>query len=231
MTNNTLFAYIVGFIAIILVIILPIIRKYKRKKQLAYIENYTFPNKISTELQKRYPNLVDRDIEKVLKGLREYFIISRISGHSEIIAMPSQVVDMAWHEFILFTKAYADFCHKAFGKFHHHIPAEAMKSKTDAQYSLRLAWEYACKRENIYKHNPKKLPLLFVIDKSLHIEDGFFYTLFCKKNSDEYCVKNIGSTGKGGCGGSGGCGGGAGCGGHSGDGGCGGGGCGGGCGG
>ena len=167
------------------------------------------------------------DVQKVLKGLRDYFYISKISDSDEIVGMPSLVVDVAWHEFILFTKEYAHFCQKAFGKFHHHIPAEAMESKNDAQFSIRVAWRHACKKEYIYMPDPKRLPLLFAIDTTLKIEDGFHYTLNCKEDSDAYCVKNIGSTGKGGCGGSG-CGGG-GCGGHSG---CSGGsGCGGGCGG
>jgi hypothetical protein len=37
---------------------------------------------------------------------------------------PSHKVDMAWHEFILFTKAYADFCTTHFGRFIHHYPSE-----------------------------------------------------------------------------------------------------------
>jgi hypothetical protein len=35
---------------------------------------------------------------------------------------PSNLVDLAWHEFILFTKYYADFCQKHFGGFIHHHP-------------------------------------------------------------------------------------------------------------
>lgn len=37
---------------------------------------------------------------------------------------PSQIVDLAWHEFILFTKAYSDFCVLHFGRFIHHYPGE-----------------------------------------------------------------------------------------------------------
>lgn len=35
---------------------------------------------------------------------------------------PSHIVDMAWHEFILFTKYYAAFCESNFGRFVHHHP-------------------------------------------------------------------------------------------------------------
>lgn len=35
---------------------------------------------------------------------------------------PPELIDEAWHNFILFTKDYADFCRKYFGKFIHHFP-------------------------------------------------------------------------------------------------------------
>ena len=214
------------FISLLLIVYYFIKRNFRKKResQFKYIENYSFPSKVGLHVKKAYPHLSDMDIQTVLKGLRDYFYISKMSANDEIVGMPSQVVDVAWHEFILFTKEYAHFCQNAFGKFHHHIPAEAMKSKNDAQFSIRVAWRYACKKEYIYIPDPKKLPLLFAMDSMLKIEDGFHYTLNCKENGDAYCVKNIGSTGKNGCGG--GCGGG-GCSGHVIDGG----GCGGGCGG
>jgi len=226
--SNTNIAVLISLLLIVYYFVKRNFRK-KKEAQFKYIKNYKFPTKVGLEVKKAYPHLSDKDILKVLEGLKNYFTISKMSANDEIVGMPSQVVDVAWHEFILFTKEYENFCQKAFGKFHHHIPAEAMKSEENAQYAIRVAWKYACKKEYIYMNDPKKLPLLFAIDKSLKIDDGFFYTLNCHQNPDEFCVKNIGSTGKNGCGG--GCVGGAGCGGHVGDGGGGGGGCGGGCGG
>ena len=35
---------------------------------------------------------------------------------------PSKLVDSAWHEFILHTKQYYEYCHNRFGKFIHHVP-------------------------------------------------------------------------------------------------------------
>ncbi len=52
--------------------------------------------------------------------------------------MPSQVVDDAWHEFILFTRAYQQYCNKALGRYLHHTPAEAMDSPTIAQEGNKL---------------------------------------------------------------------------------------------
>ena len=41
--------------------------------------------------------------------------------HKERIT-PTKIIDDAWHEFILFTRMYADFCEKTFGRFIHHTP-------------------------------------------------------------------------------------------------------------
>ena len=38
---------------------------------------------------------------------------------------PSHRVDLAWHELILFTFVYHEFCHQQFGKFVHHHPGDS----------------------------------------------------------------------------------------------------------
>jgi hypothetical protein len=35
---------------------------------------------------------------------------------------PPPEIDTAWHEFLMFTSQYADFCYKYFGRFIHHVP-------------------------------------------------------------------------------------------------------------
>ncbi|CAL2075608.1 hypothetical protein [Tenacibaculum sp. 190524A02b] len=37
---------------------------------------------------------------------------------------PSLLVDLAWHEFILFTRYYQEFCLKHYQRFIHHTPSE-----------------------------------------------------------------------------------------------------------
>ena len=66
-----------------------------------------------------------------------------------MVAMPSQAVDDAWHEFILFTRHYERFCRNAFGRFLHHTPAEAMNSPTQASDGIKRAWRLACAHEGI----------------------------------------------------------------------------------
>jgi len=52
---------------------------------------------------------------------------------------PSARVDVAWHEFILFTRTYASFCARNYGKMIHHEPSDDQPQNT-RQYreTLRL---------------------------------------------------------------------------------------------
>lgn len=45
-----------------------------------------------------------------------------LSSAASSCRVPSKEVDEAWHEFILFTRQYADYCIKKFGRFIHHVP-------------------------------------------------------------------------------------------------------------
>ena len=38
---------------------------------------------------------------------------------------PSKKVDKAWHEFLLFTREYEEFCRERYGSFIHHDPSES----------------------------------------------------------------------------------------------------------
>lgn len=177
-------------------------------KRESYINNYIFPLTIKKKLLEKYPHLSDNDLYKVMTGLRQYFHICNMARH-RFVSMPSQVVDVAWHEFILFTANYAEFCNKAFGRFLHHSPAETMQQTTIAQDGIKRAWKLCCVRQKIDPKAPLVLPLLFALDSQLNISDGFFYTLDCTKNiaaananGDTYCASHIGCGGGSSCGGS-----------------------------
>ena len=168
-------------------------KKNSLEKKSDFINTYPFPSRVYTTLQKTYPHLVEEEIEEIIQGLRDYFYICT-KANKKMVSMPSQAVDEAWHAFILFTKLYESFCQKAFGKFLHHHPAEAMKTPTDAQKGIQLAWRIACQKENISYYAPLKLPNLFSIDSRLKIENGFTYSLNCTKeenNTNIYCATHI----------------------------------------
>ena len=202
-------------------------RSSAKKKQLAFIQDYPFSPSLSIKLTEKYPHLTAENTSLVFDALRDYFLFCN-RAQKRMVSMPSQVVDVAWHEFILFTRDYERFCNYAFKRFLHHTPTEAMKTKTLAQDGIKRAWKFACAKENIDPKRPHRLPLIFAIDSLLRIEDGFKYSLNCSnKNSpdygDGYCASHIGcgggcsgssaSCGADGCGGDGcvgGCGGGCG---------------------
>ncbi|TXS92911.1 hypothetical protein FV139_13190 [Parahaliea maris] len=177
------------------------------------IDTYRFPPSIAEKVIKAYPHLGPADAELVMMGLREYFQVTNVAG-KRMVAMPSQVVDVAWHEFILFTRQYQHFCSKALGRFLHHPPAEAMVTPTSAQTGIKTAWRASCHREGIKPDSPTRLPLLFKLDSQLNIPDGFRYSINClAEGRNDYCAGHIGcSSGcAGGCSGdSSGCGGGCG---------------------
>ena len=174
--------------------------KNRKQKQLSFIENYQFPQAILDRAKQKHDYLSDKDMQKVAQATKDYFYICN-QAKGKMVSMPSEIVDVLWHEFILFTRAYESFCKKGIGRFLHHVPTEAMTSKTSAQEGIKRAWRLSCAKENIHPKRPDKLPLLFVIDKVLEIKGGFNYDLRCKAkpyNSNSgsscggYCATDIG---------------------------------------
>lgn len=177
--------------------------KGKQSRQLDFIDYYQFPSSLTRKISTQYPHLSQNDIDLVFDALRDYFHLCNQAKY-RTVSMPSQVVDVAWHEFILYTRNYQYFCKKALGRFLHHTPAEVMRTPTQAQAGIKRAWRLACIKENINPNAPLYLPLLFAIDSRLNIEDGFRYSLNCQDRSSPdygsgYCAAHIGCAS--GCGG------------------------------
>ena len=176
-------------------------KKEQQKRQLRFIENYKFSPILIKRVQAQHDYLTNADMKKVVEATRDYFYICN-QAKAKMVAMPSEIVDVLWHEFILFTREYQLFCKKGIGRFLHHTPTEAMKTPTSAQEGIKRAWRLACAKEGINPKHPTKLPLLFAIDKELKIKGGFSYQLNCKgspmgSNSTScggYCATDIGCT-------------------------------------
>jgi hypothetical protein len=173
-----------------------IIARVSKSRRLAYIRSYAFHKAIRDRISDKHPQLNAEQAHLVFRALRDYFWMCN-KANRKMVAMPSQVVDDAWHEFILFTRSYKVFCHRALGRFLHHTPTEAMSSPTLAQEGIKRAWRLACAKEGIDPGNPDKLPLIFAIDSMLDIANGFKYVLNCRdKNSpaygEGYCAGHIG---------------------------------------
>lgn len=137
------------------------------------------PRFLRQKLLVSYPHLTQRDAELVERGLRQFFIACQRSRR-RFVAMPSQVVDSMWHEFILHTSAYREWCDLVVGRFIDHVPAEVLGRKASTNDGLRRAWFWACRDESIDPKKPSRLPLLFALDAKFAIPGGFAYVADCR---------------------------------------------------
>lgn len=167
----------VALVAILLSRFVAYLRRLKRDR---FIRNFAFPKGLLNKLAARRPNLDLKQRSLVAQGLRQFFLAYLHSGQ-KYVAMPSQVTDDLWHEFILYTKNYQQFCHHAFGNFLHHTPAVMLGPARADNEGLRRCWWYVCKDENINPVKPLRLPLLFALDEKLGIGDGFRYAANCER--------------------------------------------------
>jgi len=73
------------------------------------------------------------DVDAAILELRRFFAVSFILN--EPTPMLSSVVDQAWHQFILFSKRYFDFCRDIFsGGYLHHTPlVRSEENQSDLQ--------------------------------------------------------------------------------------------------
>lgn len=185
------------------------LRRARYRRRQAYIRRYVFPPGLYEKVMRRHPQLRLADMEVVILGLRQFFMAHLRSGR-QFVSMPSQIADEVWHEFILYTRHYQQFCDSAFGGFMHHTPAVALGGSQQGDAGLRRCWRHVCQEENIDPATPSRLPLLFALDARFAIANGFTYVPDCggvrregRQASDGtvYCGGDLSSPGSG-CGGS-----------------------------
>jgi len=169
------------FVAVVAALLgLHVWKSWRQLARAEFIRSYTFPRGLLDKLRTRRPDLDLKEMQLVGRALRQFFLAHLLSGR-KFVSMPSQVTDDLWHEFILYTRNYDEFCRRAFGRFMHHTPAVVLGADRQNNSGLRRAWWYACKQENINPSAATRLPLLFAIDAKLGIKDGFVYAPDCKE--------------------------------------------------
>ena len=84
---------------------------------------------LATELMQQHPALQQKiiaatqlDASQATHMLREVLRFLHLISNCDGPLTPPLVLDLAWHEFILFTRAYSAYCQKHFGRFIHHTP-------------------------------------------------------------------------------------------------------------
>ncbi|RJQ14558.1 hypothetical protein C4553_00590 [Candidatus Parcubacteria bacterium] len=64
-------------------------------------------------------NLNQEEAVSLFEDMKRFLFLC---GAEDRPLAPPELIDEAWHNFILFTKDYARFCQEQFGKFIHHLP-------------------------------------------------------------------------------------------------------------
>lgn len=161
------------------------ISRFKREH---FIRTFVFPRRLFDELHAHHPALDEKAQFLVARALRIFFL-AHLRARDQVIGMPSKAADALWHTFILDTKAYTQFCHEAFGKYFHHIPAASMHKGIYADEALQRTWRLACLEENIDPKAATRLPLLFALDTKLAFPNGNTFSLEGKRKegSDSGC--------------------------------------------
>ena len=195
---------------VIAVVLNGALKAWQESARRQFVREARLPPFLLEKLREIYPQLQPRDAELVVRGLRQFFMAHLRSGRA-FVGMPSKLVDAAWHEFILHTQAYQQWCRYAFGGMLHHTPAEVLGRSAQRNDGLRRTWYWACKEESIDERRPSRLPLLFALDGKFGIEGGFRYLPDCRDidraaGSDAHCGTSFSdaSSGSGDAGGFGG---------------------------
>jgi hypothetical protein len=162
-------------VAALFVVVLTFLQAYARQRFVRYS---SLPVLLKRKLRQELPHLGVKQSDLVEQGLRQFFLAYLFSG-GKFVAMPSKAVDSMWHNFILDTRAYQQWCRLAFGKLLHHTPAEALGASAERNDGLRRVWFYACREEGIDPRNATRLPLLFALDAKLQVPGGFSYVPDC----------------------------------------------------
>lgn len=124
--------------------------------------DYSFINKLMEN------NLWDEEFaERVIMEYKKFMYL--ICTKTE--AAPCYLVDQVWHQHILYTKDYADFCQKFYGGFIHHNPDRYKNAssglyeqtllnyqKTFDQYPPKDIWDYWGKHVTVNIDNHYVIP-------------------------------------------------------------------------
>jgi len=138
-------------------------KTFTRNRRRKFIESYAYAPDFISKLQ---GELGDRaTVLRALEGLDAWFVAC-LYAEDRMIGMPSKIVDVAWHEFILRTREYTTFCQRAFGAYLHHTPDSTMRIAATSLLPATL--------EIVERH---AIPMvLFTADEDSGYRDGHIYS-------------------------------------------------------
>lgn len=163
----------------------------------AFVRSYQFPAGLFEKALEHRGPVASVGYADVEQGLREFLYAVAVSPDMGV-AMPSVIVDDAWHCFITFTRQYAAFCQSAYGRFLHHIPETEMEPqarRANGTIGMLRAWDGARKADIVASGRPGFVPTLFRIDAAAgltqreYIEScGHAHVAICRAPSSTVCV-------------------------------------------
>ncbi len=178
-TNNTV--KVVFFFIIFLVFVIGFFSVYLLKKKNRKRKSYRPSQIVIEKFKKKYPGISDGEVELVWQALYSFFelIRKKRKNDSKFEAyMTSVIVDDLWHEMILDTRNYINFCKSFYGGYIHHRPGTVTFETdfTNKEVNLETVKTYCALREmNAELYNG--LPLLLSVDEALGLKNGFKYNV------------------------------------------------------
>jgi hypothetical protein len=85
------------------------------------------PSKIVTTYAENTGISVEQSMD-LYRDLEHFF--DRVVDSGQML-FPSDELDSAWHNFILYTRTYFDFCHTKYGRIVHHTPMKTPSGFAD----------------------------------------------------------------------------------------------------
>ncbi|HEV7964344.1 MAG TPA: hypothetical protein VGP57_17520 [Actinoplanes sp.] len=141
-----------------------------RARRLAVVESYQLPGGARQRFAFQHEDLTPEQLRLVEAGALQWFRVAARRPRARL-SMPSVAVDGLWHEFVLDTGAYADFCAAAFGRVLRH-PSEPVTNPAALHATFLLA-------QRDESAAPAGLPLLFRVDSTLAVPGGHRYLADC----------------------------------------------------
>lgn len=95
------------------------------------------------ELVERFKSKLGLDDDmarQVFVDLKQFLYIC---GTRPGIASPTDKIDAAWHEFVLYTMDYASFCDEMFGRFIHHVPPKYLEDNFSSKGKVWRTYQIA----------------------------------------------------------------------------------------
>ncbi|WP_148307912.1 glycine-rich domain-containing protein [Actinoplanes friuliensis] len=159
-------------------------------RRVTVVDAYQFPGSVRQRFASEHPALTADTIKTVEAGTRQWFRLAARHPKARL-AMPSVVVDDLWHELVLHTREYAEFCDAAFGRFLHHTPEASTSGGLKETFRLAKQDEEGA-----------VLPLIFRVDHDLGVPGGRHYLAdcggrgLCYELKGTVCIEHLAGPGK-----------------------------------